>query len=455
MTGATDDGVDELAMSAMLADAAVVWGHLTQAPLVTEKLPAIDGQWGGFVGGGAEGGEVDVSGLSLAPPGERLPWVDKMLTAAENLADSSPNTLHYLHVVAPHVPWQANPSGTQYDRPEDIGSSVTGVENGYWIDAPSRPVQGFQRHLFQLGVIDRLLGRMIDAMEESGIWNDGVVVVTADHGASFVPNEHRRWTTPTNLDALYRVPLFIRVPGQTEGQVHQDNAYVIDILPTLVDILDVELGPEWKLEGQSLFDPDLPTSRPHVFDHFTGHREALGGTTAGLDTEVATTHQLIPDRTSWADVGAVGPYNNLVGEALAALDPVEAPDIVAEFDQAEQLTDLEPSAGLVPTLLTGRVTIDDVAAPDVLVAVNGEVAGSGFMIRAGGTTSTFQALVPEEAYRPGANEVVLLIPGSDDGWIAAREGAVATLVLRDVDGEELAITPARHAPAGNRPKRRG
>ena len=104
-------------------------------------------------------------------------------------------------------------------------------------------------------------------------------MVTADHGGSFGLNEHRRWVTPTNLDALYRVPLFIRVPGQTEGQVHAASAYVIDILPTLVDLLDVELGPEWKLEGRSLFDPDLPT-RPHVFDHFTGHREALGGTLA-------------------------------------------------------------------------------------------------------------------------------------------------------------------------------
>ena len=54
LTAATDDGVDEMAMSAMLADAAVVWGHLTQPPLVTEELPAIDEQWGGFVGGGRE-----------------------------------------------------------------------------------------------------------------------------------------------------------------------------------------------------------------------------------------------------------------------------------------------------------------------------------------------------------------------------------------------------------------
>ena len=36
---------------------------------------------------------------------------------------------------------------------------------------------------------------------------------------------------------------------------------------------------------------------------------------------------------------------------------------------------------------------------------------------------------------------MLLIPGSDDGWIAAGEGAVASLVLRNVDGDELAITP--------------
>ena len=179
-----------------------------------------------------------------------------------------------------------------------------------------------------------------------------------------------------------------------------------------------------------------------MFDHFTGHREALGGTTEGLDTEVATTYQLIPDRTSWAAVAAAGPYHNLVGQSVAALGPVESPDVVAEFDQTEQFTDLDEAVGVVPTLLTGRVTIPEVEASDVLVAVNGEVAGAGFMIRAGGTTSTFQALVPEEAYRPGTNEVVLLIPGSDDGWIAAGEGTVATLVLHDSDGEELTVTPA-------------
>ena len=308
VTGAPNGGGsgDQLGVPAMLADAAVVWGHLTQPPWVTSHLPAIDSQWGGFVGS-AGGGTGEDGGLPLAPEGERLAWIDKLLVAADNLEGAAPNTLHYTHVVAPHAPWQANPSGTQYDRPEDVGSSVTGVENGYWIDDQSRVVQGFQRHLFQLGLIDLLLGRIIDSLEESGAWDEGIIVVTADHGAAFAPEDHRRWVTPTNLDALYRVPFFIRVPGQTFGEVHLPNAYGIDILPTIVDLLDIELGPEWEFEGMSLFDPGLPASRPHLYDHFTGHREALGGSADGLDEEVAWTHQLIADQTSWWGSPRSGP----------------------------------------------------------------------------------------------------------------------------------------------------
>ena len=433
---------DQIGLPALLADAAVVWGHLTQPPLVTGRLPAIDGRWGGFVGGGGGGDIGDGAGLTLAPSGERLPWVDKMLTTADNLVGAAPNTLHYLHVVAPHIPWQANPSGTQYDRPEDLGSSVTGVENGYWVEDPTRATQGFQRHLFQTGLVDRLLGRILDSLEQSGIWDEGIVVVTADHGGSFVPGEHRRWVTPSNLDALYRVPLFIRIPGQDGGEVHLESAYVIDVLPTVVDLLDVELGPEWEMAGRSLFDPDLPTERPHVYDHFTGHREALGGPVDSLDAEIAHNYELIADQTSWAGIAAVGPYADLVGRPAVSLDSRSVDGVVAEFDQAERYADLDPGAGIVPTVLTGRVSLSDtIDAGDVMVSVNGTVAGAGYLVRAGAGTADFSAVVPEAAFRPGTNEVVLLIPGPDGGWIAAGGGTVARLVLHDADGDELPLSP--------------
>ena len=179
---------DQLGVPAMLADAAVVWGHLTQPPWVTSHLPAIDSQWGGFVSGA--GGERPPSDGSVCPsPPRASGWRGSTSCSSPPTTSpgAAPNTLHYTHVVAPHTPWQANPSGTQYDRPEDVGSSVTGVENGYWIDEQSRVVQGFQRHLFQLGLVDRLLGRIIDSLEESGVWDEGIIVVTADHGGYVRP----------------------------------------------------------------------------------------------------------------------------------------------------------------------------------------------------------------------------------------------------------------------------
>ena len=437
----TTAAADELATPELLLDASIVWGHLTQAPWVRGRLPAIDGQWGGFAGVGSTEGAV-APGLPLAAPPQRLAWIDKMLNVAESLRVSRPGTLHYMHALAPHIPWQANPSGTQYARPEALGSSVTGVENNHWVEDPALATQGFQRHLFQLGLVDVLLGRIIEAMEDSGSWDESVVVVTADHGASFVPGEHRRWITPTNLDALYRVPLFIRVPGQEQGEVHSHNAYLEDVLPTIVDLLSVELGPEWTMSGMSLFDPDLPQSRPHEYDHFTGHRESLGGSVEGLATEVAATYTLIPERTTWGDVAKVGPHASLIGGPVAALAPVVDPAVVAEFDQADDFADLDPPSGLVPTVLTGRLGIDDgIPVRHGLVAVNGTVRGAASLIRAGAGTATFSAVVPEDAYTAGSNQVALLVPGPDGAWLQASGGEVAPLVLRDADGGELDVVP--------------
>ena len=207
----------------LLLDASVVWGHRTQPPSIRDQLPAIDTQWGGFLKGDATENDAPAeSGTNddlPLPPDARADWMTKMLTMADDLGRDWPsNTVHYTHAEAPHVPWLANPSGTGYVRPEDLRAAVTGVENGYWVDEAVWARQGLQRHLFQLGLVDLLLGRIIDQLERTGLWDDALTIVTADHGASFSPGDHRRWVTPTNLDALYRVPLFIHTPGQDRGR---------------------------------------------------------------------------------------------------------------------------------------------------------------------------------------------------------------------------------------------
>jgi hypothetical protein len=441
-------GTESAGLRTLLLDASVVWGHRTQPPSIRDRLPSIDTQWGGFLKGdatetAAPAEDGPTSELPL-PPEARAGWMTKMLTMADHVGGDWPfSTVHYTHAETPHVPWLANPSGTGYVRPEDLRAAVTGVENGYWVDEPAWARQGLQRHLFQLGLVDLLLGRIIEQLEHSGLWDDALIIVTADHGASFSPGDHRRWVTETNLDALYRVPLFIRTPGQDDGDVRTENAYSEDILPTIVDVIGAHLGPEWDLAGDSLLDADVPDTRPHEYDHFTGHREALGGPLDGLFDEVEAVRALVPDQSSWRGVAAVGPHADLVNRPVTELDPDVDDRIVAEVDQEPTYADLDPDAGVVPTVLTGRVTMPpELTERDVLVAVNGIVSGAGSRVAANGDTSVFQALVPEEAYRPGPNEVTVLVPTGTGGWLQAASGAVERIVLRDATGAELAVAPA-------------
>ena len=61
----------------------------------------------------------------------------------------------------PHWPWQYLPSGQQY--PADTRRIPGRRGTGLGARPPSLLAQGYQRYLLQLGYVDRLIGRLIDA----------------------------------------------------------------------------------------------------------------------------------------------------------------------------------------------------------------------------------------------------------------------------------------------------
>ena len=61
-----------------------------------------------------------------------------------------------------------------------------------WTDNQSAVNQYWQRHLLQLGFTDRLLGRLVTRLRRAGLYDRSLLVVTADHGASFRPGDNRR-----------------------------------------------------------------------------------------------------------------------------------------------------------------------------------------------------------------------------------------------------------------------
>jgi len=94
----------------------------------------------------------------------------------------------------------------------------------------------------ELAYVDSELGRLFDAFEESGLWDDAVVVLTSDHGEEFFEHggfEHGH----AFYDEVVRVPLVVW-NGET-GRVAEPVS-LADLAPTLLASAgvrtDVEFG---------------------------------------------------------------------------------------------------------------------------------------------------------------------------------------------------------------------
>ena len=122
---------------------------------------------------------------------------------------------------------------------------------------PARP-RGWRMHAAYDGEVwftDKHIGRLLDYANKQSWWKNTVVVVTSDHGEAM--NEHgiafqhgfEIW------EPLVRVPLLIRVPGYSPHHVPVKRS-VIDLVPTLVDLMRLEPPPPGELSGQSLM-PDV------------------------------------------------------------------------------------------------------------------------------------------------------------------------------------------------------
>ena len=90
--------------------------------------------------------------------------------------------------------------------------------------------------MLQVQYVDRLVGRLLDALRARGLYDDAVVVVTADHGASFVTGQPRRPANRANVGVIAPVPFFVKLPRPARAARVDDRAVrTIDVLPTIAE----------------------------------------------------------------------------------------------------------------------------------------------------------------------------------------------------------------------------
>jgi arylsulfatase A-like enzyme len=103
---------------------------------------------------------------------------------------------------------------------------------------------------------------LLDRLRQAGVLDNAVVMLTADHGQSFEKGWHGH-RGPMLHDALIRIPLVVKLPGQSVGRRIAANAEQVDLLPTILDFVGLPT-PEWA-EGETLrpaLEQGTPTTRP-------------------------------------------------------------------------------------------------------------------------------------------------------------------------------------------------
>ena len=243
-------------VAALVDDLAVVYGHVVLPAPLRNQLPDISNAWGGF-------GDRDTAPAESANADEadqveakqnaaRTGRSERFLRFVEGIEPSERPTLHFLHMLIPHGPWNRLRSGRKYD-PTGLPETWAGR---IWPDDLGHTALAFQRHLMHLGHLDGLLGALFARLEERDLFDEALIVVVADHGISFEPGAHGRQMFDDNVRRIAHVPLFVKAPGQTEGRIDDRNAETIDVLPTLLRAAGVELA------GLELSGADLLAAAP-------------------------------------------------------------------------------------------------------------------------------------------------------------------------------------------------
>ena len=98
--------------------------------------------------------------------------------------------------------------------------------------------------------VDAQLGRLLDGLDERGMTDDTIVVLTSDHGEQL--GDHWLIEKLGFFDQSYRIPLIIRWPAGpvSPGRVVEQFTENVDVTPTLLELVDAPT-PEF-CDGASL-----------------------------------------------------------------------------------------------------------------------------------------------------------------------------------------------------------
>ena len=355
-------------------------------------LPPVGDRWANFqdrskiAPGRARGTETDQAGrfdrlvqrLRPGPSGKPKAWVG--------------------HFILPHLPLKYLPDGRVYDLGRTYGLTPKESE---WLPREATIDIARQRFVLQMRYTDRVITNALQALKDNGLYDDTLVVITADHGLSFQAGDRRGVPyTEQQAPEILPVPLFVKYPGQKTGQIVDRPVQVTDIMPTIAESLAVDLPSEWTFDGLPLQEIDERPERPPVYID-GGRRKVQPPAVIEPTTALGPYRELFGDWRAERDTYGWGPHWQLQRAKIGTLDVAES-DLTARL-VTPGITSFDPNAVVTPALVDLRF---DRRPPGdwFAVAVNGTIAGLGRAFADSGEHKGM-AMIDPALLRAGTNAV--------------------------------------------------
>jgi arylsulfatase A-like enzyme len=194
-----------------------------------------------------------------------LDWIDRNA--------KSDNWFLHVHLWDPHTPYRA---------PEDFGNPFEDEPLDTWINRQvfdehlkhvgphsineinmydSNENPRFPRHPgsasdlaglkklfdgYDCGILyaDYLIGKMIDAIKNIGVYEDSAIIISSDHGENM--GELGIYAEHATADyATCRIPLIIKWNGARKGYADDGLHCNVDLAPTVAELLNIKPGKNW------------------------------------------------------------------------------------------------------------------------------------------------------------------------------------------------------------------
>ncbi len=234
-------------LSSQLEDAGIKTAYVGNNAFGMRRLRK-PGRWSKFVQPVSEGMGIDCSAI-----------VTQTLKFARETAESDNRFFVSMLPFEPHTPYRFHEGISEKYHDGDWGKPVGKSVSGYLLNdiAAGRKVLNEDQWSQLKGLydgevehMDACFGDLVDGLNESGLLDDTVIVLTSDHGEAMF--ERGKMGHAYGLySELTNVPFVIFGQGIQPAKVEVPTS-VLDIVPTILDLVNVEASP--KVQGQSVVE---------------------------------------------------------------------------------------------------------------------------------------------------------------------------------------------------------